>query len=171
MKHLGPLLAGGLTVAVVLVIGIFSFLPAEPSSQVDQTTIVGSGPAGQIVVAPVDTSQLETAIAEREAGYLAQIDELNRALQERQALYQSQIQALNDQITTSQDQVAQLQAQERILLARITQLENSRAERQATYQAQLTQLQNQYNERVTQLQAQLSEAQLRLAEANAQLGR
>jgi hypothetical protein len=34
----------------------------------------------------------------------------------------------------------------------------------------LAQLQNQYNERIAQLQAQLSEAQLRLAEANAQLG-
>lgn len=169
MKHLGPILAGGLTIAVVLVVGIFSFLPPKSSPQVDQATNVGA--TGQIVVAPVDTTQLETAIAEREAVYLAQIDELNRALQERQALYQTQMQTLNDQIVTTQDQVAQLQAQERILPARITQLENSRAERQATYQAQLTQLQNQYNERIAQLQAQLSEAQLRLAEANAQLGR
>ena len=171
MKHLGPILAGGLTIAVVLVVGIFSFLPAESSPQVDQATNVGPGPTGQIVVASVDTSQLEIAIAEREGVYLGQIDELNRTLQERQALYQTQMQTLNDQITATQDQVAQVQAQERILPARITQLENSRAERQATYQAQLAQLQNQYNERIAQLQAQLNEAQLRLAEANAQLGR
>jgi hypothetical protein len=168
MKHLGPLLAGGLTMAVVLVVGIFSFLPAGSPSPL---TSADSVPDGQIVVAPVDTSQLEAAMAEREAVYVAQIDELNRALQERQAVYQTQLQDFSSQITTTQDQLGQLQAQERILPAHITQLENTRAERQATYQAQLAQLQNQYNERIAQLQAQLSEAQLRLAEANAQLGR
>ena len=169
MKYLGPLLAGGLTIAVVLVVGIFSFLPAGSLTQVEQPT--NSEPARQIVVAPVDTSQLEAAVAEREAVYLAQIDELNRVLQERQNIYQTQIQELSNQITTTPEQLGQLQAQERILPARITQLETTRSERQATYQEQLAQLQNQYNERIAQLQAQLSEAQIRLAEANAQLGR
>ena len=43
MKYLGPLLAGGLTIAVVLVVGIFSFLPA----QINQTTNAEAAPAGQ----------------------------------------------------------------------------------------------------------------------------
>jgi len=173
MKRLGPLLAGGLTLAIVMVIGIFSFLPPEVSSQPGQAEVAAADnlASNQIVISPVDTSQLEATMAEREATYQAQFEELGRALQERQAIYQGQIQELTAQITAAQNQLNDLKAQEQSLPGQITQLEDTRAERQAAYQAQLQEFQNQYNDRIVQLQAQLNEAQTRLAEANAQLGR
>jgi chromosome segregation ATPase len=90
--------------------------------------------------------------------------------QERQAVYQAQIQELTAQVETAQTNLADLAAQTQSLPAQITQLENTRQERQMAYQTQLQQLQDQYKERFAQLQAQLTEAQTRLAEAQAQLG-
>lgn len=173
MKHLGPLLAGGLTLAVVMVIAVFSFLPPQVLPQSEQAEVAATDnlASTQIVISPVDTSQLEATMAEREATYQAQIEELGRALQERQAIYQGQIQELTAQIAAAQNQLNDLRAQEQNLPGQITQLEDTRAERQAAYQAQLQEFQNQFNDRIVQLQAQLNEAQARLAEANAQLGR
>lgn len=173
MKRLGPLLAGGLTLAIVMVIGIFSFLPPEVLPQPEQAEVAAAdnSSSDQIVIPAVDTSQLEATMAGRKATYQAQIEELSRAMQEHQAIYQGQIQELTAQITAAQNQLNDLKAQEPSLSGQITQLENTRAERQAAYQAQLQDFQNQYNDRIVQLQAQLNEAQTRLAEANAQLGR
>lgn len=164
MKYLGPLLAGGLTLVIVLIIGVFSFWPAEQAVTADPP------PTQQIVVSIVETTELEAAMAEREAVYQAQIEELSRALQERQATYQTQIQELTTQIAAAQNQLNELKIQEQNLPSQITQLEVTRAERLAVYQSQLQQVQEQYNNRLTQLQVQLNEAQARLAEANAQLG-
>lgn len=157
MKYLGPLLAGGLTLAIVVVVGIFSFIPAAATPAQPAQPVEPSKPAGQIVIAPVDTAEFEAKMAEREAVYQSQLETLNQALQERQTAYQSQIQELTGQVTATQNQLAELKAQEETLPAQITQLEQTRTERQATYQAQLQQFQGQYNDRLTQWQSQLSE--------------
>lgn len=171
MKHLGPLLAGGLTLIIVLVVGLFSFLPADNTAQAVEAP-AGDTAATQIVVpAPPEAGQLEAVLAEREAMYQAQLQELDQTLQERQAAYQAQLQTLAGQATAAQNQLAELQAQEQEMSAQLANLQNTRNERLATYQAQLQQAQNQYTQRYTQLQTQLAEARNRLAEANAQLGK
>jgi hypothetical protein len=164
MKNPGPLLAGGLTLLIVLTVGIFSFLPLESAAP---ETAASTGP---IVVPAVDTSQLEATMAQREAVYQNQLQQLNQTLEERQNTYQNQIQTLNSEITTTKNQLVELQTQQQDLSAQISQLENTRAERLATYQTQLEQLNQQYKSQLAQLQAQLNEAQTKLAEVNAQLG-
>lgn len=173
MKYLGPLLAGGLTLLIVIGVGIFSFLPAEHSTPatVEQPTVV-EAPMEQPAVPPShDRAQLEAIMAERESVYQAQITQLDQALQERQVTYQDQIQDLTTQITALQSQLNELNSQEQNLLAQVAQLETTRSERLAIYQSQLQQAQDQYKARYAQLQAQFNEAQLQLAQANAELGR
>jgi multidrug efflux pump subunit AcrA (membrane-fusion protein) len=165
MKNLAPLIAGGLTLLVVLAIGVFSFLPAQPTET--PTTEPAAGP---IVIPAVDTTPIVNTITEREAVYQNQIQELDQALQARQSTYASQTQTLNSQILAAQNQLAQLKTQDENLAGQISQLEATRNERLGTYQSQLTQLNTQYNERLPQLQNQLAEAQAKLAEVNAQLG-
>ena len=159
MKHLVVLPAGGLTLLIVLIIGIFSFLPQEEPPQ----------PAVVVPAAPT-TAQLEATLTERETTYQAQVAKLNQTLQERRATYQTQMQDMNIQIATAQKQFNELKAQEQNLLGQAAQLETNRAERLAAYQAQLEQAQGQYNARYAQLQAQLNEARTNLANAQAQLG-
>jgi chromosome segregation ATPase len=159
VKYFAVLLAGGLTLLVVLAVGIFSFLPQEEPPQ----------PAVVVPVAPA-TSQLEASLAEREATYQAQIAKLNQTLQERRATYQTHMQDTNAQIATAQQQLNALKAQEQNLLGQAAQLETTRAERLAAYQTQLEQAQGQYSVRYTELQAQLNEARTNLANAQAQLG-
>jgi septal ring factor EnvC (AmiA/AmiB activator) len=167
MKNLGPLLAGGLTLVLVLLVGLFSFLPAQSIGQAETASAAQTGP---IVVPAVDATQVEANLTEREAVYQTQIQELDQAWQQRQTTYQSQIQTLNSQITATQNQLTELKAQEQNLSTQIIQLENARAERLATYQTELEKLNNQYSGRLAQLQVQLNEAQVKLAEVNAQLG-
>jgi chromosome segregation ATPase len=167
MKNLGPLLAGGLTLVLILLVGLFSFLPTQSIGQAETASTAQVGP---IVVPAVDTTQVEANLTEREAVYQTQIQELDQAWQQRQTTYQPQIQTLNSQITATQNQLTELKAQEQNLSIQITQLENTRAERLATYQTELEKLNNQYSGRLAQLQAQLNEAQVKLAEVNAQLG-
>jgi len=175
MKNISTILAGGLTLLVVMVVAIFSFLPAPPTDQAptSQNAALPVPPPAEPVLtqAQTDSIQIETTLAEREATYRTQIDILNQSLEERQATYQAQIQELTGQIVTAQNQLNELKGQEQNVLAQVVQLESARAERLAAYQGQLEQTQIQYNERFGQLQAQLNEARTKLGEANAQLGR
>lgn len=174
LKYIGTVIVSGFTLAVLVVVGVFSFLPpADPEPRQNQVTTPETAmQAQQINNIPVipDTSQLEGTVTQREAEYQEQIAKLNQTLQERQSTYQSQIQQLNGQILPLQSQLTELKAEEQSLLAQVATLETTRAERLAVYQTQLQQAQNQYNNHYTQLQAQLTELQNRLAEANAQLG-
>jgi septal ring factor EnvC (AmiA/AmiB activator) len=167
MKYLGPILAGGLTLIIVVVVGIFSFLPAVQSAPVSvvQPQAATIAPPTLIPVA------VNGASAEREVAYQSQIQQLTLAYQQRQAAYQGQIQEIANQINAAQGQLSQLKAQEQALPPQLTQLEAVRAERLKVYQAQLEQVKNQYSDQLAQLQAQLNEAQSKLAQANAQLGR
>lgn len=160
MRHLGLLLAGGLIVVPILLIGIFSFFPAEVPPQ----------PA---IVVPVDPTitHLENRLTEQEATYQARVTALDQALQQEQADFQAQVKKLNMQIVTAQEHLDSLKRQEQDLQEQTRQLEISRAERVGTYQTALRQTRDEYTARQTQLQAQLDEAQAKLTEVNAQLKR
>jgi chromosome segregation ATPase len=167
MKYLGAILAGGLTLIIVVVVGIFSFLPAAPAA----STGVTPPQAANVALPTLMAVAPNVASAEREAAYQGQIQQLTQAYQQRQAAYQSQIEEVANQVNAAQDQLSQLKAQEQTLPPQLTQLEGTRAERLKVYQAQLDQSKNQYSAQLSQLQAQFNEAQNKLAQANAQLGR
>jgi hypothetical protein len=168
MKYLGPILAGGLTLIIVVVVGIFSFLPTAPSAPVSVAQPQAAAPIAPPTLMPVAAN---AASVEREAAYQSQIQQLTLAYQQRQAAYQGQIQEMANQVNAAQGQLNQLKTQEQALPPQLTQLEAARAERLKVYQAQLAQAQKQYSDQLAQLQAQLNEAQSKLAQANAQLGR
>lgn len=176
LKYIGTVIVSGFTLAVLMAVGVFSFLPPTEPAQLQQNQ--GAAPEGAVqvqqvnnVLAVPDISQLEATVTQREATYQEQIAKLNQMLQERQSTYQSQIQQLNAQISPAEGRLVELRAQEQNLLAQVAELETTRAERLAVYRTQLQQAQGEANSRYAQLQEQLTELQNRLAEANAQLGR
>jgi len=175
MKYMGPLLAGLLTLTIVLVVGIYSFLPAQPALDTPPATVdtpvQAPGARQTIAPQPVDMAQIESTMAQRQAIYQEQIGQLDQALQQRQTVYQTQIQELTGQMTTINQQLEEMAQQTQTLQAQIDQLETTRTERLAVYQTQLQQAQSQYTSRQTELQTQLQTVQSQLAEANAQLGR
>lgn len=178
MKYLGPLLAGVLTLIIVVVIGIFSFLPPDmPAQPVNVQSAAAEAtvdaPVSKQGVAPalVDSSQLEQSFAQREATYQAQLDRLDQALKERQSIYQNQIQQLNALVAAVEQTRDELKAQERSQLAQVAELETTRAERLAVYRTQVKQARDQYGVRLAELQTRLSQTQVQLAEAKTQLGR
>ncbi|MCB0155881.1 MAG: hypothetical protein KDF65_13870 [Anaerolineae bacterium] len=172
MNHVGAWLAGGLTLIVIAVIGIFSFLPTESPAPAEPAESVLEPVAAPVVAAPVlDQAQLEANLAQREGIYQGQVAQLDQTIQQRQQTYQEQLHLLNGQVGGTQEQLAALQAQEQVLADQVAQLEAARAERLNQYQAQLSQAQTQYSSRFNDLQTQLAQIQSRLVEANAQLGR
>ena len=178
MKYLGPLLAGGVTLIIVVVIGIFSFLPRETPAQPIEVQSSASearvdAPVSGEMVTPahLDSSQLEQNFAQREATYQAQLARLDQALKERQSIYQNQIQQLNTQVAAVEQTHAELKAQEQSLLAQVAELETTRAERLLVYQAQFQEARDQYSARLAELQTRLGQTQGQLAEAKTQLGR
>lgn len=176
MKIIGPVLAAGITLVMVMVIAVYSFLPAkqvEPQPVQPAEAMVEAAPLPTLpaVQAGVNADELQAKLAEREAVYQNQISQLQQKLQERQATYQSQLQTINGQLTSTQNQLAELSAQEQTLQAQVAQLEAARAERLSQYQAQLQQAQAQYGSRFSELEAAATDLQTQLAQANAQLGR
>ena len=175
MKLIGSLLAAGLTMAIILVIVVYSFLPSnKPVEAVSAEQGAVTVPTMQILPTlpppTADTSQLEAALAQREAVYHQQISQLGQALQERQTTYQTQIETVAGQAAAAQGNLAQLQSQEQALLTQVADLETTRNERLVTYQTQLQQAQAQYQPRFAELQTRINELQQQLAEANAVLG-
>lgn len=178
MKYLGAVLAAGLTFLAIVAIGIFSFLPAANVSQPSAAEAVAVEPAVDIPVtgqavspAAVDVAEIETNLAQRKAIYRSQISQLDQLLHGRRQTYQAQIELLGGQVGTAQDQLDTLLNQERALQGQVSELEALRTERLAAYQAQVEQAHSQYSPRLADLQDQLAQVQIRLVEANTQLGR
>jgi DNA repair exonuclease SbcCD ATPase subunit len=103
--------------------------------------------------------------------YQTQITQLEQAYNERQATYQQQIQTLTEQVNAARPHLNDLQLREETLQAQVIELQATRDERLAQYQQQLQQAQAQYGTRFTELQTMIDDLKLKLAEANAQLGR
>lgn len=110
------------------------------------------------------TSQTDSALR-------LQIDQANELLQVRQATYQGHIQELGRRIEDGQVQLDYLAQRETALQRQREQLQTVRATRLDSYAGQLTAAQVAYQARFDALRTQLQEAQARLAEANAILGR
>jgi hypothetical protein len=93
-----------LTVITVFSVAVFSFLPPEETAKPAAQPAEPVQPAqtGPVIV---DTSQVDAAVAQREAVYQDQIAQLDRALQERQATYQAQLEQLQAQLAPAQNQL------------------------------------------------------------------
>ncbi|MCB0212811.1 MAG: hypothetical protein KDJ52_25940 [Anaerolineae bacterium] len=169
MKYLGTVLAIGLTLLIVIAVGMFSFLPAEaePASVEDVTESL----ATPSLPTAVEPASLEADLTTRETLYQAQITQLDQTLQERQAVYQGQIQEMSNQLVTAQSQLSQLQDQADTLSQQTNELKTLHDNRIATYQDELGKAQALYATRFTEIQQAIADAQARLAEANARLGR
>ena len=177
MKYLGVAIAVSLTLLLLAMVGIFSFLPPPEADQPTNPQIINIEPAVEaplnsvMTQATMDPKQAEMILAEREAAYQGQIIQLDQALQERQTTYQEQLQLLSSQVSQAQTQLDEFEVQEQLLLAQIAELEATRAERLALYQGQLEQARAQYNILFADMQAQMDEIRVKMAEAQAQLGR
>ncbi len=174
MKYVGVSLAVGLTLLIVIAVGIFSFLP-----QIQQPPAETVPPPEPVAPLTLDVSQSSTQgvtqpeedMARREAVYQGQIGQLEQTLQAHQTTYQEQVDLLTGQVATAQAHLDELTAQEEALTGQIAELEGTRTERLALYDSQLTQARRQYEARYAELQAQLEEVLTNLEQANAQLGR
>lgn len=169
MKLLGPLLAGALTLLIIIVIGAFVFLPVDTDAESSEVVAVDT-PTLALPAVPA-APPIEAELTWREETYQTQMSQLDQTLQDRHATYQSQIQQIGEQLAVAQNQLNQLQAQAETLTQQAAQLEATRAERISLYQTQLEQTSQQYQARYAEIQQAISQAQARLAEANAQLGR
>lgn len=173
MKRFGILLSAGLTFLIIFVVGVLVSLSGNVSFLSATVSLFGSPQeeAEPMITVPaaVEAAELQTTMAEQEAAYKVQLSNLDKAWQERKVTYQDQIRELTSQIEAVQAQLEILKTQEQTLSTQAMQLEQTRAGRQASYQAQLEQVQNEYQARYADLEAQLNEAQARLNEAAVQL--
>ena len=169
MKLLGSLLAGALTLLIIVVVGAFVFMPVNTEAEPAEV-VVPDAPTLAAPAVPV-ASQIEADLARREESYQTQMTQLDQTLQDRHATYQNQIQQIGEQLAVAQNQLDQLQTQAEALSQQAAQLESTRAERLAQYQSQLEQARQQYEARFAEIQQAIGQAQTQLAEANARLGR
>ena len=172
MRYFGPILAVGLTTIVILIVAVFSFLPIRSAS----VPVTATPPPVIQEVLPTNptqfnAAQIEAEMLRREATYQAQITQLEQAFKERQTTYQQQIQTLTEQVNATQPQVNELKRQEETLGAQVIELQANRNERLAQYQQQLQQAQAQYSTRLSELHTMIDDLRVKLAQANAQLGR
>lgn len=174
MRYVGTILASILALSIVGAVAIFSFLPHEETSTgISKAEETVEFTAAEQAPAPItiDPTQIEAGLAERKLSYQGQINQLDQALQERQATYQNQIELLSTQVASAQNKLDELQAREEGLKSQVAELGATRTERVSGYQSQLEQVQAQYNARFAEIEQAITEAQTKLAEANAQLGR
>ena len=167
MKNVGVIVAVAATAVVVLVIAVFSFMPAEGAAGASPEATVAPVISGG---APSDPAAVQAAFAAREALIQAQIAELDRELADRQGDYAARAQEIADLLAAGEGQLAQLAEQETVLLAQVSDLRVALGDRQALYGTQRSQVNVQYQASLEQLQLQLTEATTKLADARAQLG-
>jgi len=157
MKHLSLLLLGIIIIPAALLVGFLGFWPSQESAQ----------PA-VVVSVQQELNPLKTRLAQQEADYLAQMEELKQRMQTQQAAYQTRTQALNAQILTAQNQLDDLQHDARDLQLELSQLQTTRIKQAATNQVHLKQARAQYDQHLSELKTQLEETRLELNRINLQ---
>ncbi|MEW5958242.1 MAG: hypothetical protein AB1801_10990 [Chloroflexota bacterium] len=160
MRSAGLFLAIGLSLLVVLVLGVFIFFPTVT-------------PPKAVIIVPVDPtiSQMEQALTEQESAYQAQLATLQQTLARQETGYRNQIEALQAEIAAARQQLNDLKRTEQELLIQLQELETSRAGQKEIYRANLQQTQEQHTARQSELNTQLERVQAELARLTARLGR
>ncbi len=175
------LLIGGLStflIVSIVGIGVWTIATNRPASAptliVKDSKVAASVSAGNPVAGTDYSAQIATVqqtTAERAAQYEQRIQELQSTINARQTEYQVQIEVAAKQLNTYRQAIAQKEENLAALNTQADELNTALAERQTTYQTQLTQTQMGFEQRKAQFVAQLQEAQAALSAAWSQLGR
>jgi len=177
------LLIGGLStflIVSIVGIGVWTIATNRPASAptliVKDSKVAANVSSGNSnAIANTDyaaqIASVQQTTAERTAQYEQRIRELQKTITARQNEYQVQIETATKQLNTYQQAIAQKEENLAALNTRADELNTALAERQTTYQTQLTQTQMGFEQRKAQFVAQLQEAQAALSAAWSQLGR
>lgn len=149
MKNIGLILVTGVTVPILLLVGVYILWPREVPSQ----------PAVVISIDD-DIAPIATELAQQEATVQAELDALNNTIQQKQTGFEVQIQSWQTDMNQAQAQLTSLQITAQTLQSEITRLEISRTLRLNSYQTELEQARRQTQ--IDQLQTQLQEQQAEL---------
>jgi DNA repair exonuclease SbcCD ATPase subunit len=149
VKNIGLILVTGVTVPILLLVGVYILWPREVPSQ----------PAVVISIDD-DIAPIATELAQQEATVQAELDALNNTIQQKQTGFEVQIQSWQTDMNQAQAQLTSLQITAQTLQSEITRLEISRTLRLNSYQTELEQARRQTQ--IDQLQTQLQEQQAEL---------
>lgn len=159
------------TLTLALTVGLLALLLAYGLPQ------GWRGSAEAAVVSPAaavlqdEAAQTIAAYQAREAQMQPQLSRLTETLQQRQAAYEQQLAELAARQAALVTGLEQTENQATALAEQIATLQVARNERLGVYQTQLDQAQVEYDARYATMALQLAEAEAKLAEANAVLGR
>lgn len=156
MKNIGLILVTGVTVPVLLLVGVYVLWPRDVPPQPAVNISIDDG------VAPIATE-----LAQQEAAAQSDLDALNNAIQQTRTEFEAQTQTWQTDMNQTQAQLTNLQFTAQNLQNEITQLEITRTLRLNTYQTELERARRQTQ--IDQLQAQLQEQQAELDRLNTQL--
>lgn len=154
-KRLG---IGGMTISVVGVVALVLIFGLEPGRE---TRRIEAAPS-----APLNGQRLSPALAARGAGYRQQVAALERALAEHEAAYQAQVQELTARAVNGRAQLQQLIDREQAQQQHVRELQQALADLQPRNQQQFALIKAQYDSRFAQFTEQLSAVQAKLEELN-----
>ncbi len=132
-----------------------------------ETPVAGS----TAVTVESEAAEEVAAYQAREAQMQAQLSQLADALEERQTAYAQQLAELDARRTALVAGLEQAEGQAAEVAQQVATVQTARNERLGVYQAQVQQAQAEYDARYGAMAQQLTEAEAKLAEANAILGR
>lgn len=156
MKNIGLILVAGVTVPILLLVGVYILWPRDVPPQ-------------PVVVISIDDdiAPIATELAQQEATAQAELDALNNIIQQKQTEFENQTQSWQTDMNQAQAELTSLQTTAQTLQTEITRLEISRTLRLNSYQTELEQARHQTQ--IEQLQTQLQEQQAELDRLNTQL--
>jgi DNA repair exonuclease SbcCD ATPase subunit len=156
MKNIGLILVAGVTVPILLLVGVYILWPRDVPPQ-------------PVVVISIDDdiAPIATELAQQEATAQAELDALNNIIQQKQTEFENQTQSWQTDMNQAQAKLTSLQTTAQTLQTEITGLEISRILRLNSYQTELEQARRQTQ--IEQLQTQLQEQQTELDRLNTQL--
>ncbi len=156
MKNIGLILVTGVTVPILLLVGVYILWPRDVPPQ----------PAVVISI-DNDIAPVEAELAQQEAAVQAELNALTNTIQQKQAEFEAQTQTWQADMNQTQVQLVGLQTTAQNLQNEITQLEITHTLRLNSYQTELEQARRQTQ--IDQLQTQLQEQQAELDRLNTQL--
>ena len=158
MKNLGLILVGGVTVPILLLVGLYILRPSGVPLQ-----------PRLVISIEEDIAEIEASLGQEKATVQASLDSLNNEFTRQQADFSAQTETWNDDIMRLQEQSNALDTSAQILQTEVATLEMSRTLRLTDYQNQLKEVQQQYQTELNVLQAELNQKQIQLDELNAKL--
>jgi len=170
MKRLSLWLTMGVTLVLLITVGVFSFVQASDSPATSTATPAAALNSTTPQAMADMQQQLQRLFNDRERSYQQQIAQLNQAIADHQKAYQTQLQTLTTQVTNGQQLLQQSKEQVKAYQQQVDKLASVRNENQGQYQGQLQDLQKQYDDRYAQITAQIAAVQAKLDEANQTLG-